>query len=265
LDESAVRKPVGAEHLESLEAQMDKLRVAIELDRRSDFADQRDGAQANRGSFLAHFPELERALEEWDSIVDRAQAAPGSVWGWFAQATNERGFSEPPFAVGRLIDRLATLTVERARHGRLDKPHRLALQHFGNRSTCGDYVSMYVEGENVAQLPAESGTNPQRQITTAERRVQALFDDAQSCKQAEEVASATAALRAIKQPLLDRLAHHASADAVVFAASCPLCLPDGHFVVQARRCIARNPDVSSLPGLSVGHDPSRGHLEPCSR
>jgi hypothetical protein len=217
--ESTACEPVGAEHLEDLEAQMDMLRVAIELESRSDFGDPRDGDQHNRTAFLAHFAELGTALEEWDTMVERVQAAPGSVWGWFAQATSERGFTEPPFAIGPLIDRLATLTVKRARHGQLDTPHRLYVQHFENRSTRGVHVSLYVEGQNVAQLPAEPAATPQRQIEAARQRVQALFDDAQSCRQAEEVANARDALLVVKQPLLDRLALHASVEAVAFSAS----------------------------------------------
>lgn len=248
--DSTAGKLVGAEHLESLEAQMDIVRVAIELESRSDFGDPQDGDQHNRTSFLAHFAELDSALEEWDTMVERVQAAPGSVWGWFAQATSERGFTEPPFAVGPLIDRLATLTVERARRGRLDTPHRLYLQHFENRSARGEHVSLYVEGQHVAQLPAEPAATPQGQLEAAGQRVQALFDDAQSCKQAEEVANARDALQVLKQPLLDRLALHASVDAVAFAASCPVCQGGERLAASARCRIARDPGVSSVPGLT---------------
>ena len=260
--ESTTGRLVGAEHLENLEAQMDMLRVAIELESRSDFGDLQDDDQHNRTSFLAHFAELDTALEEWDTMVERVQAAPGSVWGWFAQATSERGFTEPPFAVGPLIDRLATLTVERARHGRLDTPHRLYLQHFKNRSTRGEHVSVCVEGQNVAQLPAEPAATPQRQIEAAGQRVQALFDDAQSCKQAEELASARDALLVVKRPLLDRLALHASVEAVAFAASCPFCQGDARLAASARCRIARDPGVSSVPGLTPGLDDEQSPAAP---
>jgi hypothetical protein len=233
--EGTAGRLVGAEHLEDLEAQMDMLRVAIELESHSDFGDLQDGDRRNRTSFLAHFPELGTALDEWDTIVERAQGAPGSVWGWFAQATSERGFTEPPFALGPLIDRLATLTVERARHGRLDTPHRLYLQRFDNGSTGGAHVSLYVEGQNVARLIAEPSTTPERQIEAAGQRVQALFDDAQSCEQAEEIASARDALLAAKQPLLARLALHASVDAIEFATSCPFCESGARPALSASR------------------------------
>jgi hypothetical protein len=221
--ESAAGKPVDAEHLEDLEAQTDLLRVAIDLEGRADYGDPQGGQQHNRTSFLAHFAELGSALEEWEAIVERVQSAPGSVWGWFEQATSERGFTEPPFAVGPLIDRLAMLTVERARYGRLDTPHRLYLQHFESRSTRGRYVSVYVEGQNIAQLPAEPAATVLSRIDAVGHPVQALFDDAQSCRQAEEVASARDSLLAVKQPLLDLLALHASVEEVAFAVGCPFC------------------------------------------
>jgi hypothetical protein len=242
--------PIGAEHLEDLEAQMDMLRVAVELVSRSDFADLRDGDQANRASLRAHFAELGTALQEWDTVVARVQAAPGAVWEWFAQAASERGFSEPPFAVGPLIDRLATLTVERARQGRLARPHRLDLQHFANRSARREHVTLYVEGQNVAELHAESAANPQLEIAAAGQRVQALFDDAQSSEQAEAVASARDALLLIKQPLLDRLALHGSVDAVAFATGCPICQRGELLAPSARPPVGRDPRVSSAPGLT---------------
>jgi hypothetical protein len=221
--QSAAGKPVDAEHLEDLEAQMDLLRVAIDLESRADYGDPQGAQQRNRTSFLAHFAGLGPALEEWDAIVERMQAAPGSVWEWFEKATSERGFTEPPFAVGPLVDLLAMLTVKRARYGQLDTPDRLYLQQFESISTRGRCVSVYVEGQNIAQLPAEPAATVQARIEAVGRRIQALFDDAQSCRPAEEVASARDSLLAVKQPLLDLLALHASVEAVASAIGCPLC------------------------------------------
>jgi hypothetical protein len=199
------------------------LHAAIRLERRTNFGDPHTDEQQNRISFLAHFAELDSALEQWDSLVERANTAPASVWGWFAQATSDRGFTEPPFAVGPLIDRLAALTVERARQRQLEKPHQLQFQRFTDRSIDGTHHSVYVEGQNVLGLADEPITGAEEQIEAAEQRIQVLFDDAQASVQAEQVASAMSALLAAKQLLLDRLALHASAEAVTFAEGCPVC------------------------------------------
>lgn len=219
--ESAANRPIDAEHLTDLEAQMDLLRVAVELESRADYGDTPSGDQRNRTSFLAHFAELESALAEWDAAVERVQAASATVWGWFEHATSARGLTEPPFALGPLIDRLGTLTVERARHRRLDTPHRLYLQRFEGKST--GHVSVYVDGQNIAQLPAGSPATVQRRADAIGQCVQTLFDDAQTCGQAAELVSARDSLLSLKQPLLDGLALHASLEAVAFAASCPFC------------------------------------------
>jgi hypothetical protein len=231
---------VGAGHRMHLEAQMDTLRMAIELERRSDFGDLSDDDQPNRASFLAHFAGLDTALDEWDIVVERDQAAPGSVWKWFAQATSERGFTEPTFAVGQLIDRLATLTVERARSGLLRKRHRLELQIFKTRSPQGEHLSVHVEGQNVAQLPLESAAAVEEQIEACGQRIQALFDDAQRCAEAREVSRASNKLSLIKQPLLERLALHASVEPIAFAAGCPICQRGVRLAASARCRISQD-------------------------
>jgi hypothetical protein len=251
---STAGEQIDAEHLEDLEAQMDSLRVVIELESRADYGDPPSGDQRNHASFLAHFTELGSALEEWDSAVERAQVAPGSVWAWFAQATTERGFTEPPFAIGPLIDRLATLTVERARQGRLHASHRLYLQHFERASTRGLQASVYVEGQSVAQLPAEWSAPLERQIEAAGQRVQALFDDAQSCEAAVEIASSRDALLELKQPLLDRLALLASVEAFAFTESCPICESRARLAASARRRAAQDPGIDSVPGPTPALD-----------
>jgi hypothetical protein len=248
---------VAAGHRMHLEAQMDNLRMAIDLDRLSDFGDLSDDDQPNRASFLAHFPGLVTPLDEWDTLVKRDQAAPGAIWGWFAQAADERGFTEPPFAVGQLIDRLATLTVERARSGVLRKSHRLELQVFKTRSPQGEHVNLHVEGQNVAQLPAEPAVAGEEQIEVARRRIQALFDDAQRCDEAQEVRRASNKLLLTKQPLLERLALHASVEPLAFAAGCPICQRGVRLAASARCRIAQDTGVRSEPGLA----PASEHLE----
>jgi hypothetical protein len=217
----APAEPVDAAHREELEALMDLLRITIELESPTDYGDPPDTGSGvrgdrNRAAFLAHFAELKRPLRRWDDTVESVLSAPGALWEWFARSTGRRGISEPPYAVGPLIDRLAILTIERARHGRLGVPHTLYIQRFADRSDGEVLVSLYVEGQNVARLPGE-------QVPGAEHVIQALFDEAQKCRQAGEIVEARDSLLAIKQPLLDVLAVHASLDEIAFAADCPIC------------------------------------------
>ena len=152
---------VDPAHREDLEALMDLLRVAVQLESRCDYGDA-PGDGERRSSFLAHFGELSEPLEQWNAGVDRVEAAPGALWGWLARTTIDRGVSEPPFAIGAMIDRLAILTAARARQGLLEAPHRLFLEHFKDRLGGGEGVSMYVEGQNVRAPPQRAGADARR-------------------------------------------------------------------------------------------------------
>jgi hypothetical protein len=213
---------VDPAHREDLEALMDLLRVAVQLESRCEYGDS-PGDGERRGSFLAHFGELREPLEQWNAGIARVEAAPGALWGWLARTTIDRGVSEPPFAIGALIDRLAILTASRARQGLLETPHRLFLEHFKDRLGGGEGVSIYVEGQNVARLPNDPQKTLEARITGAEEMIQGLFDDAQKCAEAEEIVAAQDALIDLKQPLLDRLALHAAIDVILFAPDCPIC------------------------------------------
>jgi hypothetical protein len=216
-------EPIGAEHREELESVMDGLRVAIELDGPADYGDRVHGRQPNRNSFLAHFVELEAPLGEWDDTVERVQAAPGALWGWFARSSSKRGIREPPFAVGALIDRLAILTAERARHGRLGTQHKLYLQNFKDNSVDGGRLSVYVEGQNVAQVQYEPEATAEQRIAAIEGLIQTLFDDAQKSAPAAEIASTRDLLFDLKKPLLDRLTLYGSLDTIVGVEDCSVC------------------------------------------
>lgn len=216
-------KPIDAQHRADLEADVDMLRAAITLQRHTNFGDPHTDEQHNRASFLAHFPDLDSLLQEWDELIEAAKTAPGSLWEYLQQATSDRGLTEPPFALGRLVDRLATLTLQRARQGQLDTRHELQFQRFTDRTIDGTQRTVYVEGQNVLALPDEPTPGVQEQIEAAEQRIQALFDDAQASAQAQFLASAISALHAAEQPILDRLATHASGEEMTYAAGCPVC------------------------------------------
>jgi hypothetical protein len=215
--------PVERSHEEDLDVLRDVLRAALELESRCDFADPPKGEQRNRESFLAHFADLQDALEEWDSEVERARSAPGELWDWYARTAAARGIDEPLFAVGPLIDRLATWTVQRARNGQLDTPHELYLQHFKDAFEGEEHVSVYVEGQKVAKLPGDAHGNLQRRTEAADRLIQALFDDAQMCGEAKQIGHARDTLCDLKHELLDRLELQASLTPVLFASGCPFC------------------------------------------
>jgi hypothetical protein len=216
--------PVSAAHREDLEAQMDLLRMAIELEGPCDFGDERGGKQENRDAFLAHFGELEAELEGWNACVEDLRGAPAALWSWFEENARRLRIAEPPFSVGALIDRLAILTAERSRRDERSVPRALQLETFRDRvAGGGECLSLYVEGQNVAQFPAEPASTAQPRIAAAATVVQQLFDDAQHCEEAGEITASHDGLLDRKQPLLERLAMHASVDAIVFAPVCPAC------------------------------------------
>ncbi|HYM54669.1 MAG TPA: hypothetical protein VES97_04860 [Solirubrobacteraceae bacterium] len=237
--EDDVPAPVDPKHREDLETLRNVVRAAIELESPCDFADPPNGGQDNRRAFLAHFGELEDALVEWDAEVERARSAPGALWEWYARAAAERGITEPPFAVGSLIDRLATWTVERARNGQLNSPHDLYLQHFKDAFEGEEYVSVYAEGQKVARLPGEPRADVRRRTVAANRLIQTLFDDAQACEAAQEIGRARDSLLDLKHELLDRLALHGTATPVVFAPGCPCCRRQLELSADRRRAPRR--------------------------
>lgn len=215
--------PVSAEHREELEARMDLLRMSIELEGPCDFGESSEVAGASRAAFMAHFGELEGDLEDWNGRIERMRGAPAALWLWFEAGARKRRMSEPPYAIGALIDRLAILTAERSRKGQLAVPRGLQLEQFRDRVGGSERLSLYVEGQNIAHFPAEPASTAQPRVAAASALVQQLFEEAQDCDEAAEVMRAHDALLDLKQPLLERLAMHASVDAIVYAPACPVC------------------------------------------
>jgi hypothetical protein len=220
---SAPRVPVSLGHEEDLEALVDVLRSTVQLEAQCDYAEPPNGRQRNRRAFVAHFGGSGELFEAWDAAVLRTRTAPAALWGWFARAANDRGIVEPPFAVGALIDRLATWTLERARRGQLDTPHGLYLQHFKDRVEGREHMSIYVEGQKIAKLPCEERADVIERLEAADGLIQSLFDDAQTCVEACEIEHARDSLLELKQQLLDHLAKAAATSPIVVARGCPVC------------------------------------------
>jgi hypothetical protein len=215
---------VGPAHQEDLEAQIDMVRMAVELEGAAEFAGAGTGAREEHGdSFVAHFPELEAQLANWNAAVERLRAAPGELWAWLERAARKRGIEEPPFAVGALIDRLATVTTERSRRGQLRTPHTVRLERSSDRLGGGERLSLHAEGQNVVRVRGDQPAAAERTLAEAGRTIQALFDDAQGSKAAAEVGVARDAMLDLKQPLLETLAEAGAQDPIHVADACPVC------------------------------------------
>ncbi len=223
--EAPAPTPVRPEHQEELESLLDMMRMSVQLDDHRPFRGNAEGEQVGRAAFMAHFGELDEMLGEWDARIDHVRAAPGALWGWFERTAAREKITEPPFSVGGLIDRLALLTVERARRGQLNTPHELHIQRFNDRLAGVERVSVYAEGQNVAQLSGEPQATLEARVSEVEGRVRRLFADAQDSAQAVAIGSARDALLDLKLPLLERLAREGAGDAFPLAPSCPVCQP----------------------------------------
>jgi len=215
---------ISTEHQEGLEALLSALQLAVGFDSRCDYGDPMGGEARNRRAFAAHFGELESLLSDWDAAVERVRAASDALWEWFARAARERSLREPPYVVGALVDRLATWTIERSRRDELEVPYELRSQHFNDAFDGSERVSIYVEGQKVAVLPGEPSAGLAQRVEAVDALIQALFEDAQRCEQAQEIGNARDSLLDLKLPLQNGLAlHTAPGKPMPFSAECPLC------------------------------------------
>jgi hypothetical protein len=210
-------------HREDLEVLLDLVRSTVELECMCDYAERPEHPGRNRAVFMAHFAELEATLDAFDERVERVRAAPAALWERLDSAAQERGIREPPFALGPLIDRMAVVTLARARRGQLRTPHQLSLERFVDRRESGSSVSLSMERQRVASLVCSPGEDPDDLADTAQRALQELFDEAQHSAQAREIDDARDSLLAIKSHLLGLLAQRAATDTIAPAASCPVC------------------------------------------
>jgi len=214
---------LDAAHARALEALLGNFHTAVALEMRCELADVQTSESDNGESFRAHFPLLDASLKRWNVAVDQAQAAPQALWRQFASSARDRGITEPPFMVGVLIDQLATSTAERSRRWELDTPLDPLLEHFNDRIDGDTYVSVYVMGRRVALLPGGARPDVQRRVEAADALIEALFEQARGCDEAELIADTHDLLLALKQRLLDQLDAQPANSAIAFAAACPRC------------------------------------------
>jgi hypothetical protein len=174
---------------------------------------------------VAHHEGWKEALLDWEEKVRRLRSAPARLWSWLAASAGEMGLTEPPLALGPLIDRLAILTVQRSRDGSLRTRQRLFVQELRSGHGAQACVAVYVEGERVALLRSGEqplGLSPGARLCEA---VQTLFDAAQSSDIAADIGRSADELLETKHLLLERLNTLAAADAFDFAEVCPVCRP----------------------------------------
>jgi hypothetical protein len=222
-DELRGARPLPDDHRDELEARMDLLRMAVELEDACEFGDLPGRERPRHDSFLAHFPELAEPIAEWNACVERVRSAPAELWTWLETAARLRGITEPPYALGTLIDRLAVLTAERSRNGELALAHELRVESFRDRVGGIECVSLLMDGQTIARLPCAARDGMEPDVPASVTLVQSLYDEARTTREAIEVGGVRDALLDIKQPLLDELAAHASADSLAFTSGCPVC------------------------------------------
>jgi hypothetical protein len=222
LEHAAAPAGLSLRHRRQLEASVDLLRIAIELESECDFGDTSVAQRSNRVAFLAHFGDWEEALGEWDGAVARARDAPAALWSWMTAFAPRIGLREPPLELGPLIDRLAILTVQRSREGCLAMPQQLLVQPLRSGHGQTTRIVIYVEGQRVGQLLGEEDPRSRHGAYLA-GRIQELFDLAQETDEAHELQRAADLLQEAKHALLGRLNLLAASDSIEFADRCPVC------------------------------------------
>lgn len=206
-------------HLERLELLRDILLCALELEAPCDFAAAPGGRALNERIFFAHFESWRELLREWDELQIRSRGAPGRLWAAAAGACERHGLQEPPVALGSVTDKLAILTLARARDWQLDTPHELSMQLVEDRISGVEYLTLYLERERIASLPGARSADSLQAIA---RSLQATFNELQGTAEAHAISATRDSLLELKHELLSRGAS-LRAEAAAPAADCPLC------------------------------------------
>ena len=106
--DTARRGPVGDKHREHLRRSLSSLRVNIA---RNDPCRYESGeGTTRRDAFRVHYSELVQALDHWDAVVIKYQAAHAAWVERLVQESSERGVVQPTFDQGRIIEALIATT-----------------------------------------------------------------------------------------------------------------------------------------------------------
>jgi hypothetical protein len=215
--------PVEGVHLEDLEMLLEGLRTAVALGARWDDAELPPDQRQNRDALLAHFAALDPLLERWNAAVELARITPGALWEWFARTASEYGITEPTFAVGSIIDRLAILTIQRARSWELDIGYEFNLEPVPEPFYDGTRICIHLESQRVATLPSEPQSDAAQRVRAASEVIQRLFDDAQASREARAIADARDAVLELKSEVLEYLADQRTASSIQTTKRCAIC------------------------------------------
>jgi hypothetical protein len=215
------RASVGPAHVERLELLREILKCAIELESPCDFAGAPGGRELNEGIFFGHFGEWRGLLSEWDELQVSTRLAPERLWARIEHGCAQWRLTEPPVALGTVIDRFAILTLARARAWQLETPCELSLQPARDRIRGADQVSLYMERERVASIagPLPEG---ERRLEGIAQVLQGLFDEVQHAPEAHAVSATRDRLLDLKHELLSRVGALLP-EAAEPVPGCPLC------------------------------------------
>lgn len=207
--------------MERLELLRELLDGALERESPCDLGAAPAGRALNESILFAHFAELAEPLREWDELQLRARCAPDRVWARVADACREHHLSEPPVALGGVVDKLAILTCRRAREWRLEEPERLALKLLKDRVGGLDHLTLYLERERISSLP-DPGAGSERALAATAAAIQAIFDELQHGSEARSISATRDALLELKHDLIARLSSLTLRSAQE-APGCPMC------------------------------------------
>jgi hypothetical protein len=212
------RAPVPQLHEEHLKNVLRNLSGNIAQHQLCNYEDPVVGAQENRKSVVAHFPDLAAALDAWDVAVGRAHRAPQALGVWIGEQAHARGIDDADGAI-EVVARLTALVSQRAKQGKLGEPAGLNLDR---EQTVEDELFVKVGEHRVLRMAPDDS---QKRFTEAEQLLQDLFASAQTSDAAKEIEDAERALIVDLAPPLQQLrARHVMSTPIhLRAPECPAC------------------------------------------
>jgi hypothetical protein len=189
----------------------------------SNFAYFPEGASQLQRALITHFPDLLPRLSEWDEAVLRSQAAPEEAREQIERAV----IADPGIPDGydkeNIAASIARLVV--AHSGRYRLVLRATRDDFRDGATFWSvYIASGLRDEaKVAALPDAPIEQIKQLAGEHEDALQAVVERVGGSDRLPEIAASRAALKALKQPLLDLLAIKSSVSPILSVADCPFC------------------------------------------